>query len=128
MPARQLRIDGVKLCGKIPAKIARGLHAGQDNADTLFSQSDKDRLQVGVGFCGRQATQSIIAAKLNQNEMRFVSEGPVQAGQPAGSRVTGNPSIDNPDIVTGGIKSFFQLRRKRIFRFHRFSSIEPCAS
>ena len=63
---------------------------------------------------GADATQHVVGAELQDDELRAVGHRPVEPRQPAAGRVAGHAGIGDHDIVTLVAECFFKLFRKTL--------------
>ncbi len=112
MFAGQAGVDGVEAVIIVGAEVARGAHADKHGGHAFLFKPGEDGVEVGGGFVRRKATQSIIGAQFDDDQLRIVGEGPVQTGQATGGGIARDSGVGDVDIEPLAAQRRLQLRRK----------------
>jgi len=112
MFAGEAGVDGVEAVIIVGTEVARGAHADEHGGHAFLFQPGEDGVEVGGGFVRRKATQGIIGAQFDDDQLRIVGEGPVQTCQATGGGIARDPGVGDVDIEPMSSQRAFQLRRK----------------
>lgn len=109
---RQRRIDGVEALLVGRPHVRRRQHSGEQHRDAACLQPRQRVVERLLGDRRIEPAQRVIGAELEDHALRAVGDRPVEAGEPGGRGVAGNPCILNQNIVSAGLERGFQFRRK----------------
>ena len=114
MPGGEALIDGVERGFIVGAEVGRRAHAGQQHRRSGIAGLRQNPVEIGLHLRRGQAAQAVVGAELDDHDLRFIGEHPVEPRQPAGAGIAGDPGVDYPPGVALGPERGFQARREGV--------------